>query len=393
MDPTPDSSALDSATATSSCSPHEGSGAVLLTGATGFLGGYVCAELLRQTKATVHCLVRGRSLDGARVRLAHHLRLRGIQDTGRVVTVLGDLTKFRFGLPIEEVTELGAIVGSVYHCGASTNLAAGYDELAPINIGGTNELLRFARSGRPKAFHHVSTLGIFIGGCSAGLFEASEATMPTEAATGGFGYARSKVVAERAVRRAGNLGLAVTVYRPGLVVADSSSGVSTNNTIDVRLIKAAVVVGKAPRNHGTIYLGRAEDVARAIVALSLTPDAAGRTFHVIQPRPFATYDLFRYARDYGYSLSDVSVEAWWAALTGAMITPAAFAALALRHIAEHLFETDARYRTPVARCDETTRALSAIGIDIPEMGPSFFARELSHLVASKILPPPACPTA
>src|SRR5206468_43719 len=47
--------------------------AVLLTGATGFLGAYYLRELLERTTADVYCLVRARSIEEGRRRLEEKL--------------------------------------------------------------------------------------------------------------------------------------------------------------------------------------------------------------------------------------------------------------------------------------------------------------------------------
>ena len=77
---------------------------VFLTGATGFLGGYLCDRLLR-AGAEVTALLRAADADAARVRLWRALQLHQPADTlaghltsGRLRFVRGDLCAPRLGL-------------------------------------------------------------------------------------------------------------------------------------------------------------------------------------------------------------------------------------------------------------------------------------------------------
>ncbi len=369
-------------------SPPAGPDAVLLTGATGFLGGFVCAELLRQTRATVYCLVRGRSLDGAQARLARHLSARRVPGPERVQVVHGDLTKTRLGLAPEQFEMLREAVGAVYHCAASLNYAASYDQLVPANVRGTSEVLRFARHGRPKAFHHVSTVGVFIAGRSCGMLEVSEATFPTEASAGVTGYHRTKVVAEHAVRHAANLGLEATIYRPGMALADSATGLSSEHGAAVLLMKAAIAVRRAPRTVSGMYVGAADHLAKAIVALSLSPSAGGRVFHVARPGLFLTADFLSHARSYGYELQDVSIPDWWSALADGMADPAAFTALALKKVADYVLLPDPLSRIPHVHTEDTSAVLASLGVTAPDLDTDYFEREFRYLIENRILPPP-----
>lgn len=72
---------------------------ILLTGATGYLGGFLLADLVSRTDALVHCLVRGDSPEEARTRLVGALTKHGVapREAERVRVVHGSLTKRRLG--------------------------------------------------------------------------------------------------------------------------------------------------------------------------------------------------------------------------------------------------------------------------------------------------------
>lgn len=82
---------------------------ILLTGATGSLGGHILAALLDGTGATVHCLVRADSAAGARDRIERRLESLGgpaLPGGPRLVGVAADLERPRFGLDGERYDAL-----------------------------------------------------------------------------------------------------------------------------------------------------------------------------------------------------------------------------------------------------------------------------------------------
>ena len=76
----------------SACAFLQMPAAVLLTGATGYYGSYVLAELLQRTSANIHCLVRAVSETEGLVRLRTNLATYGLaasSDLSRVRVVPG----------------------------------------------------------------------------------------------------------------------------------------------------------------------------------------------------------------------------------------------------------------------------------------------------------------
>ena len=81
----------------------------LLTGSTGFLGAFLLKELLQQTDAEVHCLVRCSSPEHGMARIRQNLAQYDIElgdAAERVVPVVGDLTQPRLGLSAEAFDQL-----------------------------------------------------------------------------------------------------------------------------------------------------------------------------------------------------------------------------------------------------------------------------------------------
>src|SRR5262249_26984973 len=93
-------------------------GAMLLTGATGFLGGFLLRELLQQTRPDVHCLVRAANAQEATARLSSQLDACGDwarRLLARVIPVVGDLGRPRLGLSDAAYQFLADTVEVIYH--------------------------------------------------------------------------------------------------------------------------------------------------------------------------------------------------------------------------------------------------------------------------------------
>ena len=157
---------------------------VLLTGATGGLGGRVLPRLVRRGHPVV-ALVRAADEPSARTRLREALACFG-EDPGladEVDVVAGALPSVEIRMP----------VGSVMHLAAEVDLSASAGRLWPSNVEGTLALLRL---GRPMFF--ASTLSVFVDSdAPRGVFHATDA-LPDAALAGG--YAQTKLVAEALVR-------------------------------------------------------------------------------------------------------------------------------------------------------------------------------------------------
>src|SRR5581483_7736038 len=191
---------------------------VVLTGATGFLGAFLLRELLEQTSATVHCLVRAATPDDGLRRLRANLASYGLWEgrpSDRIVPLVGDLRQPLLGLPRERFEAIAGEMDAVYHCGALVNFAYPYAALKAANVLGTQEVLRLACSGRTKVLHYVSSMMIFASAETApGTVRENDVPKTTRLYTG---YAETKWVAERLVTSARSRGLPVCIYRSGTV--------------------------------------------------------------------------------------------------------------------------------------------------------------------------------
>ncbi len=291
----------------------ERSSAVLLTGATGFLGAFLCRELGRQTSADIICLVRAQHTEGALQRILQNLENYGCLEPGlerRLIPLPGDLGKPLLGLSPEAFEELSGRIDGVYHCGAWVNFAQPYRALKGSNVLGTQEILRLVVQGRPKVLHHVSTLAVLAGAVVRGDVVVPEDGPLPPAEGHDTGYSQSKWVSEGLIEIARSRGVAASIYRPGMVMGDSQSGVSNGDDYLTKMIEGCVRFGLAPLRDYPLAVATVDYVAAALVRLSLRPDAVGRSFHLIQPRPLPWNQLFALIRQCGYEVESVPYGRW-----------------------------------------------------------------------------------
>lgn len=205
-------------------------GGVFVTGTTGILGSYVLKLLLEETEFPLHCLVRAQSEDDGYRRLASSLgaydpkglllpRLRE-----RVRVELGDVSQEGLGLSADATRRLQSEVDAVVHIAALTDLFLTYRRIAPVNVKGTENIVRFALGTKRKYLAHVSTHTI----AGDKFYDPSLVFRESDYDIGqGFeylSYQRSKFEAEGIVRQAKADGLVWNILRPGQIFGEAATG-------------------------------------------------------------------------------------------------------------------------------------------------------------------------
>lgn len=259
-------------------------GAVLLTGATGFLGMELLLRYLQRSDRRVYALVRAGSQEEANGRLgATVASLLG--DPGafaeRLVALPGDVERPGLGLDRRRRDELAAEVGEIVHAAASVSFTLPLARARAINVEGTRRMLeladRCAARGSLRRFAHVSTA--YVAGTCRGDFAEAELDVGQRFHNS---YERSKFEAERLVRaRAGEL--PVQVVRPSIVVGESDTGWTPAFNVIYTPLRA-FASGAYPvvpaRRSAPVDAVPVDYVADAIFALAALPDTAGATYHL-----------------------------------------------------------------------------------------------------------------
>jgi amino acid adenylation domain-containing protein/thioester reductase-like protein len=279
----PDDLPLPATAATSSFAPAERPTSVLVTGATGFVGSRTVYRLLAQADMQVHCLVRADGPEAARTRVVDELRKQGLwrdDFSVRFHAYPGNLAKPRLGLSADLWTELTSECDAVLHIGALVNFLFDYGAHRAANVLGTVEILRFALTGRPKAVHHVSTLGVLDKEAVRNSNPVSEGFDPTAAAVPTTGYSRSKWVAERLLLEARRRGAPITLYRLGEVMPAADNGYPNRRALSHLLLCAVHRLGVRPATPMQTDYTPVDYVADRLVAGLGDPAVRGRALHV-----------------------------------------------------------------------------------------------------------------
>jgi thioester reductase-like protein len=268
----------------------------LLTGGTGFLGRRLLRALLRRGERVV-ALVRAPDDDAARARL---LAATGPLDDGSsLVVVAADLSA---RLPLARIADLGPY-DHVWHLAALLDLGAQRRRaLFEANVRATARVVRLAAAVGRGRFHHLSTAyrcGIVDGPV---LEEA-----PVRCRGFRNEYERTKQAAEGLVRRAMARGLPATIYRPSIVVGDARTGATDVFGAFYQVARvyhaardlAPLVVPGDP--DVPLDIVPADGVVEALLALSVHPDAIGRTLHLTNPDPPRLRDLVAVGNERGWS--------------------------------------------------------------------------------------------
>ncbi|OHX36745.1 hypothetical protein BJL95_07520, partial [Methylomonas sp. LWB] len=361
--------------------------ALLLTGATGFLGAFLLADLLEQTQAHVYCLIRAADEAQAFSRLEKQLARYDLLeriDWRRVIPVCGDLASECLGLSEDRYREIAAGVDAIFHNGALVNFVQPYRALKAANVSGSVEVLRLAATERPKAIHYVSTLSVFAGNPSnpQGFSETDEPLL-CDALTGG--YAQSKWVAEAILRAASQRGFQVAVYRPATVAGDSRNGVWNTDDFLCRVFKGCMQMGVAPDVDSRLDMAPVDFVSGAIMALAQEADVAGGIFHLNHPHPPTTNAWFDWFIAAGFPLRKVSNQQWRATMLAASESIADFALAPLLTV----FAEDAQQEGATDRdeavgydCSATQCRLAALGMAYHFSDDSLLARYRDYFVRS-----------
>lgn len=360
---------------------------VFLTGATGFLGAYLLSELLRQTTATIYCLVRAANPDDGHRRLQTALERFALWQPAfrsRLIPVIGDLSRPLLGLPEPQFHYLASQIDRIYHNGAWVNHIYPYAVLKPANVLGTQEALRLACQTRTKPFHFISTISVFPP--EIGLARESDPLAYPELLENG--YVESKWVADHLVQVARDRGLPVVIYRPSRVAGMTADGNIYVDDVFIRAQESAAQLGIAPD------LETMEDnlvpidfASRAIVYLSLQRHSLGKPIHIVNPQTTRMNDATEVLRDLGYAIDLLPIEAWQAEL----VQRAKYAPeVGLHPLLPFLSNRD--FRQEKARitygCDHMLDGLAPTHMTCPVIDRARLRAYFSELIRLGHLPPP-----
>lgn len=269
------------------CSNPPCNRAILLTGATGFLGVHLLHELLSKTPHTIYCLVRDPK------KLRQHIKYYyGAEEaeSERIIQVVGDLSFPHFGLSDHEYYILVDKVGVVYHAAADVRHFGNWENLRSVNLDGTIEVIKFCQVANAP-IHHISTISV--SGDVLTNREELDAVFCEQRLYIGQKYrdnvyVHSKYLAEKAVIDAIRDGSIMgNIYRVGNLLWRSTDGKFQKNAAEhdfVMLTRAFCKLNAIAEIMSDLEVDftAADQAGTAIIALSLS-DSLNQIYHISNP--------------------------------------------------------------------------------------------------------------
>ncbi|MBW4635669.1 MAG: thioester reductase domain-containing protein [Iphinoe sp. HA4291-MV1] len=371
--------------------------AIFITGTTGFLGAFLLHELLEQTQADIYCLVRSANEQSGKIRIQKNLETYGLWNQNfsfRIIPVLGDVSQPQLGLSAEQFQSIASQIDTIYHSAALLNYVYPYERLKPINVLGTQEVLRLASQTKVKPLHYISSVGVFE---SSAYYRkvVSESDQLLHSEDMYLGYSQSKWVAEKLVMMARERGLPVCIYRPPFISGHSQTGVWNTNDIICRIIKGYIQMESMPDLDSLLDLSPVDYVSRAIVYLSRQKESLGKAFHLNNPQPIhwsQVGDLLRY---FGYSIKKASYEHWLSQLNNTMraqdnplypLLPFFIKKWSQEQLT--ITELHQQARRPQISCHQTLAALTGTNIFCPPVKGELLNTYFSYFIRSNFLDAP-----
>ncbi len=191
---------------------------IFFTGFPGFLGSELLPRVLaRSPEDRALCLVQDKFAELAR-RRADELIGRDPSLAGRIELIEGDITVP--GLGLENSAATAHDITELWHLAAVYDLSVPRPVGMKINVDGTRHVLDFAEGAAGlQRFQYVSTC--YVSGRYAGPF--LETDLDKGQSFNNF-YEETKFLAEVDVQQRMAGGLPGSIYRPSVVVGDSTSG-------------------------------------------------------------------------------------------------------------------------------------------------------------------------
>jgi len=288
-------------------------GGILLTGATGFLGIHILAELLSDASEKIYCLVRGQNPEKKLYQLLRFYfpNLSTSLLKNRLVVITGDVAKQNCGLAKSEYVRLAQDVSTVIHAAALVKHYGPYEEFHAINVGGTQELINFCLN-YAKKLYHISTVSV------AGMDPANKRTSSAVKDNDLFNknyqgnvYIRSKIEAENLIAAASAAGLDAAVFRVGLLTGRYLDGQFQKNIGEnafYRMLKSVVMLEALPVDllQGELEFTPVDFCAKAIVGIVQANSTKPAVFHLFNHKTIKLMDAIKVFERAGISIESLS---------------------------------------------------------------------------------------
>lgn len=198
----------------------------------------------------------------------------------RTTVIVGDVAAMDLGLSGREYLELAERVHTVHHCAAVTYSGAPFEMAERVNVGGTFEVLEFARQVKDlRRLVHWST--ITATGGQGGVVREDVLIAPRSNPLAATRFRSERLIAKALAE------LPITILRPAMLVGDSRTGRLARIEGAHLLISALL---NAPRDlpilrpaqgHSELQVVPIDYAVDAGLAIAQSEDTLGHSYHII----------------------------------------------------------------------------------------------------------------
>ncbi len=272
--------------------------AVLLTGATGFLGAHLLKELLGKGTKAVVCTVRNGDAGRLWDALIYYFGQTWFKENFRRITaVSGDVRLPNLGIDIQYHTKTLSRVGCIVHAAADVRHYAQDDGHFKTNYEGTKHVIELARAWDVKLCH-ISTISV----SGEYLVNNPQQDVQYDETCRDVGqnwreniYVKTKFMAENLVFAAMDSGLDAKIFRIGRLVGRSEDGVFQPNPAGNTFYNIVVALRQMEQIPDSlanlkIEMTAVDECARAVVTLL---NGKNSVYHVYNPHLLTLHALMR----------------------------------------------------------------------------------------------------
>jgi len=260
---------------------------LLITGGTGFIGGNLVGELLKEVNNKITVIVEPNYVNAFRQMVSKHSKnYTNIED--RLQMVIGDITKSDLGLAkIPDADE-------IYHLAAIYMLDVKKDIAEKVNVGGTDNIVNFAKKIKSlEAFNYVSTC--YVSGKRKGIILEDELD---KGQNFNNHYEETKFKAEVLVRENMNY-LPTRIFRPAITVGSSKTGetISFNGlyfafeALNRTFLGYPALLALPGKGDAKINFVPVDFLINSIAALSKKKETIGKTFQIADNNPLTANEI------------------------------------------------------------------------------------------------------
>ncbi|KAJ6114772.1 hypothetical protein N7486_000550 [Penicillium sp. IBT 16267x] len=274
---------------------------VIVTGATGNLGVFIIAELLkRPTVSEVWALVRapGQTAAGARLWKALADRKVSLTDSeaAKLRAVPSDLSQANLGLDSFVIEHLLSCTTSIIHSAWAVNFNLGVRSFEQQHIRGTYNLINFSlRSKLPVPARFFFCSSVSAASNTPKPASIREAMIDDLSHAQSMGYGRSKLVTEHITHNAmRQTGMHARVLRIGQLGGDTKNAQWNDTEAVALMFRSALTTGALPALNESPSWLPVDQCAQAITEIALAASGVQSevelVYHLVNPHSFSWKD-------------------------------------------------------------------------------------------------------